>query len=295
MAEAIKGLAKGAPFKRGVFVVIDEWIRYDGRIMHAIVNLYKPQGITPLQALRILREMKPEYHEEKMTYAGRLDPMAEGVLIVLVGDAIHEKGHYCQLEKTYTADVLFGLGTDTHDLLGLPMRCPTAAISDERLQSKISKLVGAHEYPFPVYSSKPVRGKPLFQWVREGRLDEVDIPTRVMDVQGMQLLERYNITADALEKMMRERVGRVSGDFRQQETIDRWHALLDNKRDVFQGVRVAVRCASGTYIRTIAHELGKCLGTDAVVTRLVRTQVGEYGIKESMKIDKENVLEHAIK
>lgn len=295
MAEAIRSFTKNAPLKGAFFVVINNRMRYDGRIMQAIINLYKPQGMTPLQALHALREMKSEYRGEKMTYAGRLDPMAEGVLIVLVGDAVHKKEYYCGLEKTYVVDVLFGLGTDTHDLLGMPIRCPALAISDECLQREMNGLGGVHKYPFPVYSSKPVRGKPLFQWAREGRLNEVDIPKRIMDVRDMRLLERYTVTANKLEEMIQEQIGRVSGDFRQHEVLDRWCVLLNEKRDVFQGVRVTVRCASGTYIRTIAHELGKRLGTGAVVTRLVRTQVGEYGIEESMEIDKGNVLKHTIK
>ena len=270
-------------------------MRYDGRIMRAIVNLYKPQGMTPLQALHVLRDMKPEYRKEKMTYAGRLDPMAEGVLVVLVGDAIREKDQYCGLAKTYTADVIFGLETDTHDLLGMPARRSVSVISDERLQSEVSGLCGAHKYPFPIYSSKPVRGKPLFQWAREGKLHEVDIPTRVMDVQGMQVLERYSVTTGMLWKMIQEKIGRVSGDFRQQEIFDQWNALLNEKGGAFQGVRVVVQCASGTYIRTIAHELGKRIGTGTVVVRLVRTQVGAYTVEESMGIDNIYIFGHTIK
>ena len=251
------------------------------RYMDAVMNIYKPQGMTPLQAINAVREMRPEYRNEKMTYAGRLDPMAEGVLVILVGDAVHEKETYGKLDKTYEADVLFGIGTDTYDLLGMPIITRGSILSGERMEKELRGMRGAHEYPFPAYSSKPVDGKPLFQWAREGKLHEIKVPKRLMRVYEIELRDRYVMTADAVRAMVMERIARVTGDFRQRDIGNAWNVMGDGS---FQVARITLRCASGTYVRTIAHEWGKRLQTDAVLLRLVRKSVGSHGIEESIRV-----------
>jgi tRNA pseudouridine55 synthase len=265
--------------QRGAFFVAT-WkrMRYDERIMEQILNIYKPQGMTPLQALDAVRRQYPEYRDMKMTYAGRLDPMAEGVLVVLVGDAVHRKEEYLGLDKVYEADIVFGIGTDTHDLLGMPELCGGQTVSDERREAEIRNMRGIFEYPFPKYSSKPVNGKPLFQWAREGKLDEIEIPKREMCVYDIEILDRYGIEPDAIRETAKAMISNIKGDFRQVEILRQWDAVLRGpiNRTVYPAVRVRIHCASGTYIRTLVYELGKRLGTDAVLMRLVRTRVGDF-------------------
>ena len=261
-------------------------MRYDKPIMEAVLNIYKLQGMTPLQAIDRVRKAYPEYRNEKMTYAGRLDPMAEGVLIILVGDAVHKKEEYVQLDKVYEANIVFGFGTDTHDLLGLPTVYDARAIGIERIKKELVGLKGICEYPFPAYSSKPINGKPLFQWAREGRLHEIEIPKRSMCVHDVKLLELCAISADMVRKTVTMMVKNVRGDFRQTEILHQWGVVLSGlmNKTAFPVVRLRVHCASGTYIRTLSHELGKRLSTDAVLMRLVRIRVGEFGVKDSIRL-----------
>lgn len=84
-----------------------------------MLNLYKKVGETPLECLGRWVKQNPKYENMKMTYAGRLDPMAEGELLVLVGEECYEKEKYLGLDKEYEFDILFGFGTDTYDILGL--------------------------------------------------------------------------------------------------------------------------------------------------------------------------------
>ena len=255
--------------------------------MERILNVYKPQGMTPLQLLDRLRERCPEYKSEKMTYAGRLDPMAEGVLVVLVGEAVYDKEKYLALDKVYEADIVFGFGTDTYDVLGLPTIQEMGEVSDGDIGKEMQDMEGEREYPFPIYSSKPVNGRPLFWWAREGRLDEIDIPARMMRIYGMELLERYAVSVKTMEAAVKNSIEGVWGDFRQDEIMDGWRALFDelDRERMFPAVRIRVHCASGTYIRTIAHELGRRLGTDAVLMRLIRIRVGEFDKTDSMHLD----------
>ena len=81
-----------------------------------VLNLYKNLGETPLERLERLRTQKPLYEREVLSYAGRLDPMAEGVMLCLVGQANKRREQYLDLSKEYTIAVLFGVSTDTYDV-----------------------------------------------------------------------------------------------------------------------------------------------------------------------------------
>lgn len=254
--------------------------------MEAVLNIYKPQGMTPLQVLDAIRKRYPEYQMEKMTYAGRLDPMAEGILLVLVGDAVYRKEEYLKLDKVYEADIVLGFGTDTHDLLGMATLYDVVPIRDEEIKTAVEQMKGIFEYALPIYSSKPVQGKPLFQWAREGTVNEIEIPKRAMHVHGITLLDHYVITPEELMQIIETRIASVDGDFRQEPILGQWRSIVAdmNKRTELPVVRVNVHCASGTYIRTLAHELGKRLGTGAVLMRLVRERVGDFVMAESIRL-----------
>src|SRR5579871_234239 len=86
--------------------------------MQTILNLYKPIGKTPLEVIREFQIQNPEYQNVKLGYAGRLDPMAEGVLLVLVGEENKKRKEYERLKKEYEFTVLFGIETDSYDALG---------------------------------------------------------------------------------------------------------------------------------------------------------------------------------
>ncbi|MEX2029185.1 MAG: hypothetical protein WD963_01745, partial [Candidatus Paceibacterota bacterium] len=86
--------------------------------MKNILLLNKKEGETPLQALDNFRRKNIRYKDAKMTYAGRLDPMARGLLLVLSGEEVKKKEKYLALPKEYEFDILFGFSTDTYDILG---------------------------------------------------------------------------------------------------------------------------------------------------------------------------------
>jgi tRNA pseudouridine55 synthase len=87
--------------------------------MNSLLILNKYVGETPLACMERFRAEHPEYEGVKMTYAGRLDPIASGVLLVLTGGRVHEKESYLGLPKTYECTALLGVATDTYDVLGM--------------------------------------------------------------------------------------------------------------------------------------------------------------------------------
>ncbi|MBU2330236.1 hypothetical protein KKG57_02105, partial [Patescibacteria group bacterium] len=86
--------------------------------MKKYVVLEKPVGQTPLEALRLFQERSPIYKDVPLSYAGRLDPMASGKLLVLIGEECKKQKKYHGLDKEYVIEVLLDIGTDTGDVLG---------------------------------------------------------------------------------------------------------------------------------------------------------------------------------
>jgi tRNA pseudouridine55 synthase len=113
--------------------------------MEKVLKLYKNLGETPLECLERFRVSNPEYANEKMTYAGRLDPMAEGLLIALVGEECKKKDEYLGLDKEYVFEVLFGFQSDTYDILGIPKIA-------EKKDFEIQSFVGKRVQEYPAYS-----------------------------------------------------------------------------------------------------------------------------------------------
>ena len=126
--------------------------------------LYKKLGETPNQCVLRFKKENPDYANIPMTYAGRLDPMAEGLLLVLSGEGIKEKEKYLDLPKTYLFEILWGFSTDSLDLLGLVSDSnmeDSLAVKpprEEELRGMLKKSVGKFVQSYPAYSSKPVDG-----------------------------------------------------------------------------------------------------------------------------------------
>jgi tRNA pseudouridine(55) synthase len=106
-----------------------------------VITIYKKKGETPYEALMRLRLARPEYAALPLSYAGRLDPMAEGVLIVLVGEENKYREKYLDLEKTYKVQILFGIGTDTYDVLGKVIDVKNIPISETEVRQAIKNTV----------------------------------------------------------------------------------------------------------------------------------------------------------
>lgn len=249
--------------------------------MNKVLNIYKKAGETPLEAINRLRDNGPEYQNEKITYAGRLDPLAEGVLILLAGDAVYEKEKYLKLDKEYEAEILFGFSTDTYDILGLSkINKKIENLKKEKLTENLKVFIGANKMLFPPYSSYKIKGKPLFQWARQGKIKEIEIPKKEREVYEIKLLRFGKIKEKNLLSRINKKIKKVKGDFRQEKILTQWGKILKNNADVeFQTAKIKIKCSSGTYIRSIAHNLGEKLKTGAVLLSLKRTMVGEFNIK----------------
>jgi tRNA pseudouridine55 synthase len=253
-----------------------------------IIKINKKCGQTPLECINILKKEDPNLKFLPMTYAGRLDPLAEGVLLILIGDECHQKEKYLNLPKEYEVEVLFGFATDTYDVMGLVTKKTenmekffdfSKSDSVSKIQDILPKFIGKIKQSYPPYSSRPVKGKPLFQWAREGRLDEIEIPTHDVNVSNIEIIETGEISGQSLLSKIKEDISKVGGDFRQEEIISLWETELNNKEaEKFKIIKLRIACGSGVYVRGLAHSIGEKLGISTLALNIIRTKVGEYGI-----------------
>lgn len=266
-----------------------------------VIKVYKQSGYTPLECINNLKKEDEKLRLLPMTYAGRLDPLAEGLLLVLVGGECLKKDEYLNLPKEYEVDVLFGFSTDTYDVMGKISKNKTSSeillkrSSDEGFEDQgqtvsnsnydfalnevIASFIGKIKQPYPPYSSRPVNGKPLFEWARTGKLDEIEIPTHDVNVSNIEIIGEDKISGENLLKKIKEEILKVSGDFRQKEILSLWvNELNDKYENKYSIVKLRISCGSGAYMRVIAHEIGEKLGIPALALKIVRTKIGEYTV-----------------
>lgn len=239
------------------------------------IKLYKNIGETPLERIERFRDENPEYGEMKLSYAGRLDPMAEGVMLILIGDENKEREKHLKYSKEYTFKVLFGFATDSYDLLGfLQGRYKDKKINEGELKKILKNFKGDIVQEYPPYSSKTVKGKPLYKYAQEGKLGTIKLPKHEITIFDIKLLNFKEITASDLRKYIIENVLKVKGDFRQKETLNKWGRQLDKlPSETFVLAKFNAYCSSGTYIRTIARDMGKKMGTKALAYSIKREDI----------------------
>ncbi|MBP9716449.1 MAG: hypothetical protein KBD51_00745 [Candidatus Levybacteria bacterium] len=245
--------------------------------MKKINPVWKPVGWTPLRAVLEFKKSKPEFENIIVSYAGRLDPMAEGILILLVGNENKKRHKYEDLEKTYESEIILGISTDSYDGLGITERIVQKEIAKKEIEKELETFLGKQKQKYPPYSSKAVKGKSLYWWARNEKLDEIKIPARSIEIYSIKLLDYEIISASDLVKNIIEKVKLIEGDFRQKEIIYNWKNFEKENRDSqFIKIKINLSSSSGTYVRRIASDLGERLGSMAFAFSITRIGVGKF-------------------
>lgn len=261
-----------------------------------ILNLYKMAGETPLERIQRFKIENPNFENIKLSYAGRLDPMAEGVLLVLAGEENKSREKYLKYPKEYTFDALFGVKTDTYDILG---KVQTEEFVEkewmgveEKLALYLLEFKGKIKQQYPPYSSKPIKGKPLFEWARNDKIKDdkvdthegpIDIPANEVEIFEIGPLYTYTVGVSELSAYIFDMISRVKGDFRQKIIIKSWLEFFENtKQTEFHVLRIKIACSSGTYVRGIVNSLGKKAGVGAIALKIVRTRIGEHTMENAL-------------
>jgi tRNA pseudouridine55 synthase len=215
--------------------------------MDGILVINKPQGWTSHDVVGRIRGLT---HQKRVGHAGTLDPMATGVLLICLGRATRVSEYLMASDKTYRAVMRLGVETDTYDADGQVVATRPVNVSESALRSALEQFIGAIEQVPPMYSALKLQGKPLYKLARKGV--EVEREPRRVTI--------HRITLRAWESPDPRNGG---GGF----------------------VTLDVRCSPGTYIRSLAHDIGAVLGCGAHLTALTRLASGSFTIEDAIKLE----------
>lgn len=251
-------------------------------VVDGLICIYKRVGETPLEALGRLRATYPVLTKTPLSYAGRLDPLAEGLLLILSGSYNKNRTEYLGFNKVYQIEILLGIATDSGDSLGLVTHVAPTVCTEEEVTEVLRTYIGTQTYTYPIYSSKTVQGKPLHEWAREGKINTIELPTYTATIQDIQCNGMRVVTCREVVEEVCKRNSLVHGDFRQNEIQKTWQKISSDGEVSI--VDITVSCTSGTYMRVLADEIAKKLHTRGMAYSIKRLKVGEYTISDCIDL-----------
>ena len=251
--------------------------------MLKVLKLDKKVGETPLECLERFRADNPEYAKVKMTYAGRLDPLASGVILVLTGEECKKKEKYLGLDKEYELTILFGLATDTLDVLGLIEENKEGAINylgnykKADFEILLNKFQKAFKQKYPRFSSKTVDGRPLFEIAKAEGIADEDIPEKEVQIKKIEFQSFGFVSKKYLWDFALESIFSVKGNFRQNMSWCSWEQTLEKFPDNnLPTLTIRVTCTSGTYMRALAQAIGAEISFPALALKIKRLSIGNF-------------------
>lgn len=227
--------------------------------IHGWLPMYKPIGPTSHDVVDKVRSLLG--NTIRVGHCGTLDPGAHGILVLALGHATRFIQHVPK-HKRYAASVRFGVATDTLDLEGSVLRSsPCPHLTEEVVETACSRFVGRLQQKVPVYSACKHKGQPLHRLARSGKfsLEELEAIAPIKEVEVTKLSMRA---------------------FRHGD-----HPEID----------IDVCCQGGTFIRSLARDIGVSLGVDSVMAALERTECGSFGPQSTPRVYNVNDVEACVK
>ena len=218
-----------------------------------VLVLDKPIGPSSAQALGRARWL---IGAAKAGHGGTLDPLASGLLPVLLGEATKFSDDLLVADKTYEACIRLGISTTTADAEGQWLDIAPAPQDDVAIRQACAEFVGRIIQVPPAYSAIKKDGRPLYEYARAGIA--VDVPSREVRVHSLDVL----------------RIGALQG-----------LPVRPDAETLVRDVWIRVDCSKGTYIRTLAADLGSRLGCGGHLAGLRRTRVGDLSIEQAVSLD----------
>ncbi len=243
-----------------------------------IILYNKKKGEILSEVITNVRKINNIPPNVKAAYAGRLDPMAKGLILILVGEECKKRDLYQDFDKEYEFEVLFGYKTDSKDFLGViedynNINKYHASGIQNAINIKLKGFIGRIEQEYPLYSSKTVQGKPLFWWARNNLIEEIHIPKKKGEIRFIKLKSVKSIDLQKLIKKEIEIIKYLKGDFRQEQIIKQWKNVTD---DTGLLAKVQIKVTSGVYVRNIAENIAELIGLNGIAININRKSVGEH-------------------
>lgn len=212
--------------------------------MNRIFILNKPLEFTSQDAVSKLKKI---LNQKKAGHTGTLDPMATGVLPILVGETTKLSKYLVEHKKTYIAVLKLGTCTDTGDSEGKIIeekKVDIENLTKDKVEFVLNEFLGKQIQTPPIYSAIKINGKKLYEYARNGM--EVEIPKREIEI--------YNIKLIKLDKNEKE-------------------------------IEFEVECSKGTYIRTLCEDIAKKLDTIGYMKSLTRTKVNNFKLEDTITFE----------
>ncbi len=209
--------------------------------MQGLLLINKPENMTSFSAVARIKRIAAE---RRVGHTGTLDPMATGVLPILLGRATALSAFLLDADKRYTARIKLGVTTDTCDITGNVLQEKNVDVTEAKLVEAVSRFVGKIEQTPPAYSAIKVGGERLYKLAREGK--QVEIPSRQIEVYSADII-----------------------------------SALDTE-NCFE---VDFKVSKGTYIRSLARDIGEVLGCGATLASLCRTSAHGFDLKDCIDLN----------
>ena len=212
----------------------------------SVLLIDKPSAMTSFGVVaRVRRKLSQQLGKKaKVGHTGTLDPFATGLMIIVTGKECRNAGIYSKLDKVYEATIHLGQTSSTGDPEGELTDVSDHEPSNDEVQVALNKFIGEIQQTPPIYSAIKINGKRAYKLAREGGTTE----TIDMPIR--------TVTIFSLE-------------------------LLDY---TYPDIKIRVHVSSGTYIRTLAQDIGTKLSTGAYCTELRRTKIADYSIDDSVVV-----------
>ena len=218
--------------------------------MNGLLVLDKPAGITSHDVVDIVRRATSE---RSVGHLGTLDPMATGVLPLLLGKYTRLAQFFSTADKSYEGAIRFGFATDTFDAEGTPASDPRPlSLSLDELRTLASRFSGEMLQTPPVFSAKKIGGVPAHKLARAGK--PVDVKPAHIVIHRFALLS------------------------------------LEGPAQTEMQARFEIAVSAGGYVRSVAHELGQLAGCGAHLSALRRTQAGPFTLAQAITVDELKAL-----
>ncbi|HET8710005.1 MAG TPA: tRNA pseudouridine(55) synthase TruB [Spongiibacteraceae bacterium] len=218
-----------------------------GRPIDGILILDKPTGMTSNAALQTVKRL---YSAAKAGHTGSLDPLATGVLPICFGEATKFSQYLLDADKTYRSTFVLGVTTASGDSDGEVLeRRDAAQLTQAQVEAALAQFRGEIEQVPSMYSAIKKDGQPLYKLARQGI--EVERAARAVTIFELR--------------------------------IDAFRSALENERE-YAEVDIWVHCSKGTYVRSLAEDLGRALGCGAHVSKLRRVQSGPFSESDSVSL-----------
>ena len=211
--------------------------------MTGVLNVYKEKGYTSHDVVAIIRKITGI---KKVGHTGTLDPDATGVLPVCIGPATKLAEHITSADKTYVAEVILGIETNTGDISGEVVTQKAVKFDRDAISRIVNFFAVRGEYMQvpPMFSAIKIGGKKMYELARKG--ETRDIPARLVTIHSIKIL----------------------------------HFMPEKN-----AFTIEVKCSKGTYIRSLAVDIGRELGCGATMGELERTQSGQFFLDSAKKLD----------